>query len=275
MCVSPEISSDIWQFDGDYDIYGQAPTPLFCAEHTVSKTSTARGGQVVNSRRTPGLVSIVVTSWNRKRYIRQCLESLARQTYKNIEIIVVDDGSGDGTQRVIREWKASLPKSQQNHVILVPLPRNIGYSGALTTAMFLARGEFIATQDSDDVSHRDRIRKQVRYLQKHRSKGLVGTNYRVVHHGKIDPTNPNWLAYGSSEISKAYARGAHCITCGSLLFRGALFDKLGGLTRRINGAEDYEFVAKIHSNGTRMANLRDVLYYIRRHSEQRSRKFYR
>lgn len=225
-------------------------------------------------RRQRGLVSIVVTSWNRKRYIRQCLQGIAAQTYKDIEVIIVDDGSTDGTQSLIRQWAKQLGHRFQNRVIFAPMPRNMGYSGALTTAMFMARGEFIATHDSDDFSHPDRIRRQVNFMRSHPKIGLVGCNYRIVRHGKVLKLNPGWLSYGPEKVRETYQRGGHCITCGSLLFRAKLFDRLGGLNRSIEGAEDYEFVARLNKMGVRMDNLRDVLYYVRQHDQQISIKYY-
>jgi glycosyltransferase involved in cell wall biosynthesis len=229
----------------------------------------------VKSRRRSGLVSIVVTSWNRKKYIHACLKGLAKQTYKNIEVIIVDDGSVDGTPGLIQRWKSSLPSQLKSRVCILTLPRNTGYSGALTTAMFMARGEFIATHDSDDFSHRDRIRRQVLYLRSHPKIGLVGTNYKVIRNGKVYDPKPQWLVFGAHNVRRSYARGAHCITCGSLLFRGSIFDRLGGLNRHMDGAEDYEFVARFSSHGVKMDNLHDVLYYVRQHATQRSRRFYR
>lgn len=127
-----------------------------------------------------GLVSVVVTSWNRRALILQCLDSLSKQTYPNIEIIIVDDASNDGTQQVIRTWKKGLPSGKRARVHVVTLPRNTGYAGALTTGMFLAKGEFIATHDSDDFSHPQRMAQQVRYLRSHPHIGLIGTNYRTL-----------------------------------------------------------------------------------------------
>lgn len=228
----------------------------------------------MSMHRRHGLVSVVVTSWNRRPYILKCLNQLAAQTYPNIEIIIVDDASSDGTQDVIRRWKRQLRPALRSRIVFASMPKNMGYSGAMTTGMFLARGEYIATQDSDDYSHADRISRQVAYLRNHRHIGLIGTNYRVVREGKVIDTNPNWLAYGLHEIRESYGRGAHCITCGSLLFRARLFDKLGGFNHRIDGAEDYEFVARLVDHGVKMDNLPDVLYYIREHSQQRSRTYY-
>lgn len=225
-------------------------------------------------KRTPGLVSVTVTSWNREQYILQCLNGILAQTYMNVEIIVVDDASTDGTQSLIRRWKNGLIPSLQKKVIFVPMPRNLGYSGALTTAMNMARGEFIATHDSDDFSHPDRIRRQVHYMRNHPKIGLIGTNYRIVRGGKVSKLDPGWLAFGHEQVGAKYRNGGHCITCGSLLFRGNLFDKYGGLNRRYDGAEDYEFVARLSKAGVKMDNLRDVLYYVRQHEQQRSIKYY-
>lgn len=225
-------------------------------------------------RRQQGLVSIAVTSWNRRQYIQRCLNGIIAQTYKNIEIIIVDDGSTDGTQALIRRWKNGLNPSLRKRVIFAPMPRNMDYSGALTTAMYLGRGQFIATHDSDDFSHPDRIRRQVNYLRSHPNIGLIGTNYRVVRNGKISKQEPGWLAFGPQKIRSEYRAGGHCITCGSLLFRANLLDKFGGLNRRIKGAEDYEFVARLSKMGVHMDNLHDVLYYVRQHEQQRSLKYY-
>ena len=69
-------------------------------------------------------------------------------------------------------------------------------------------------------------------------------------------------------VKEIYSKGGHCVCFGTLLFQGKLFDKFGGLTRRLKGAEDYEFVTKILSSG--VDNLPEILYYYRHHSEQRS-----
>lgn len=165
--------------------------------------------------RTSGLVSIIVTCHNRRRYIKDCLNSLIRQTYPHLELIIVDD-----------------------------------------------------------ESHPIRIAKQVRYLRHHADIGLVGTAYQVIRKGKPLPIQPTWLRYGPANVHQSYAAGQHCISLGTVLFRGSLFDKFGGLTRRIQGAEDYEFVAKLITQGVRADNIPEVLYFYQRHATQRSNKFY-
>ncbi|MCY0874910.1 MAG: glycosyltransferase family 2 protein [Firmicutes bacterium] len=225
--------------------------------------------------RKSGLVSVIVTAWNRRAYVLDCLRSIVRQTYPHLEIIVVDDGSTDGSPQAIRAWRQSLSPDWQKRVLLIALPRNTGYAGALTAGLFAARGQYIAVQDSDDKSAPQRLEKQVRFLRQHPEVGLVGSDYRVFAGKVIETQKPTWLRYGWKSIRQCYAEGGHCVSLGTALFRASIFDKQGGLTRRVSGAEDYEFIARMINGGMRIDNLNEVLYYIRKHPTQRSKRFYK
>lgn len=221
--------------------------------------------------RIQGLVSVVIPCFNVERYIEPCLDHLIQQSYKNTEIIVVDDCSDDRSVEVIQSWSE---RTGYTELTLLQLPRNVGFSGALTSGFFLARGEYIAIHDADDYSHRDRLLKQVEYLQTHPHIDLVGTNYLAFQDENVDEQTPsNWLSYGE-EIRARYALGDHCVSHPTALFRASAFDQLGGLTRKMNGAEDYEFIAKFIQNDFGVENLADILYFYRLHSKQRSKEFY-
>lgn len=231
----------------------------------------------VSYPRVPGLVSMVTTVYNKLPYVKECLDSILNQTYPSWELIVIDDASTDGSYELVTHWlnqhEAELSGSQG--IYTMRLPRNTGYAGAVTAGMFLAKGEFIAIQDADDLSHPDRLAKQVRYLQEHPHIELLGTNYEVFEDGSPDRRSPaRWLRYGE-QIGRTYAAGGHCICHGTTMFRGELFDRIGGHTRRIEGAEDYEFIAKSIRPGARnVENLTDVLYFYRKHLKQRSRQYF-
>lgn len=225
--------------------------------------------------RIPGLVSIVVTNFNHKSYIAACLDSLNNQSYKNIELIIIDDASTDNSVVEISNWietnKRYFPSEES--IKLVCLPRNTGFASAVTLGFFLSHGEYIAVQDSDDLSHPSRIEKQVDFLQSHKDISVVGTNYASFEEGHFNPKNvKGWLKYGAKEIKETYSRGGHCVSHGTILFRGTLFDKIGGLTRKLDGAEDYEFIIKSLPDG--VDNIPEVLYYYRLHEKQRSKEFY-
>lgn len=221
-------------------------------------------------------VSIVVTNYNNGHYIRACLNSILRQTYKNLELIIVDDSSTDRSIHKIRAWKHSLklPRQTKNRIVIVSLPRNIGFAGAVHTGLFMSRGEFIAMQDADDLSHLERIKKQVQFLRERTDIDVVGSNYSAFETGNFyQQEHPHWLRYGE-EIKQTYQKGGHCVCHGSMLFRSSVFDRVGGHTRKMEGAEDYEFVSQCINHGIGVENIPEILYYYRSHSAQRSRKYY-
>ncbi|MEK4627090.1 glycosyltransferase family 2 protein [Solibacillus sp. FSL R7-0682] len=223
--------------------------------------------------RDEGLVSIVIPCYNAAQYIEDCLNGLLSQTYKNIEVILVNDASIDNTQAIVEQWiENSNPPFP---TILCNLPVNSGFAGALTIGYFMSSGEYIAVNDADDISHPLRLEKQVDFLLKNPDYDLVGTNYRVFNDGQEKDSGKlaDWLGYGEA-IRKIYANGKHCVSHGTILFRGKVFDLLGGPTRRIHGAEDYEFIVKFLNANLKIENLKEVLYYYRNHDQQRSKTFY-
>ena len=222
--------------------------------------------------REEGVVSVVIPCYNASIYIRDCLNGLLYQTYKNIEVILVNDASTDNTMNVVEQWiEDSNPTFP---IILCNLPVNTGFAGALTIGYFMSSGEYIAVNDADDISHPSRFEKQLDFLLKNPDYDLIGTNYQVFNDGdKKRGKEAEWLHYGDA-IRQIYAIGKHCICHGTILFRGKAFDLLGGPTRRITGAEDYEFIVKFLNANLKIDNLRDVLYYYRIHEKQRSKQFY-
>jgi glycosyltransferase involved in cell wall biosynthesis len=229
--------------------------------------------------REKGLVSIIITSFNREKYLKDCLESIFAQTYRDIEIILVDDCSTDKTVEIFYEFQREAIEKRpemKDRMIAISLPRNVGYAGPLTLGMFLSKGEFIAIQDSDDLSHPERIQKQVSYLNANPQYELVGTlfsSFFGYKNGKFSGLRHpvRWIKY-DEEIYKAYEKGEHCICHGTTLFRGSVFDRLGGFTRRLGKEADFEFLQKCIKNGVKANNLPEVLYYYRRHPEQMSKQ---
>ena len=116
------------------------------------------------------LVSIVVPAFNRAGVITETLESIARQTYREIECIVVDDGSADSTVAVVEEWGR---QHAQFNLLLIRLERNAGKCAAVNRGLREAAGEFIMVLDSDDILMPETIDSEVDYLDRHREVGMV------------------------------------------------------------------------------------------------------
>ncbi|MGL4912716.1 MAG: glycosyltransferase, partial [Romboutsia sp.] len=222
-------------------------------------------------KREKDLVSVIVTNYNNENYIRACLDSILNQSYKNIEIVLVNDASTDKSINVINEWiNENQNKINENFIIVIDLPRNVGFSGAVTTGLFACKGEFIAFHDGDDISHVNRIEEQVKYLKNNENLNAVGCDYKVFSDEDLDPVYKlNGIAFGIDDIKDIYAKGGHCVCYGTLLFRGEMFDKVGGLSRNLNLVEDYEYITKLLPFG--IDNLTHKLYYYRTHDNQRSK----
>lgn len=107
----------------------------------------------------PGLVSVIIPVFNSSEFISETIRSVTYQTYKNIEIIVVDDFSVDNSKELVE----SLSKEYSN-IHLVPLQKNSGVAVARNTGINVARGQYIAFLDSDDLWKPNKIQSQIEYM---------------------------------------------------------------------------------------------------------------
>jgi len=114
------------------------------------------------------LVTVLLPVRNGSAHLPAALESIFAQTFRDFELLVIDDGSTDRTPEILRAV-------QDPRLRVVTNPQNIGLVPALNRGLELARGEFVARQDHDDVSLPERLQKQVDYLRAHRECVLVGT----------------------------------------------------------------------------------------------------
>lgn len=107
------------------------------------------------------LVSVIVPLYNAEKYIEETMESILNQTYKNIEIVIVDDGSKDQSSSIVKNLKKKYPEQ-----IKYILQENQGVSVARNTGIENASGEYISFLDSDDLWHPTKIEKQITSMQK-------------------------------------------------------------------------------------------------------------
>ena len=114
------------------------------------------------------LVSVIISSFNMADTLPESIDSILKQTYQNFEIIVVDDGSVDNTDEVLKKYKNN-PKVRILKNVL-----NIGLPMSLNRGILAARGKYIARLDADDTSYPDRLERQVKYMEKHGTDLLGG-----------------------------------------------------------------------------------------------------
>ena len=108
------------------------------------------------------LVSIITPSYNSARFINECVSSVLEQTYANWELIIVDDASDDNSRELIRNIAV-----RDKRIKFVFLTENIGVAGARNIALEKSKGRYIAFLDSDDVWKKEKLSKQVQFMQSH------------------------------------------------------------------------------------------------------------
>ena len=118
------------------------------------------------------LVSVIMPTYNRENTIERAIKSILNQTYKNLELIIVDDGSKDQTIQKIEKIK-------DGRIKLIKLEKNMGANYARNCGLALATGDYITFQDSDDEAYITKIEKQLNYL-KDNKKDIVFCNVRVI-----------------------------------------------------------------------------------------------
>jgi glycosyltransferase involved in cell wall biosynthesis len=117
------------------------------------------------------LVSVCIPSYNHAQYLPYCLDSVLAQTYPNIEVIIIDDGSTDNSLEIAREYAANHPDLIQVHTH--PNGINCGISKTSNLGFSLAKGKYWSGLSSDDALYKDKIEKQVAYLETNPEVGFV------------------------------------------------------------------------------------------------------
>lgn len=107
-----------------------------------------------------GLVSVITPVYNAGKYLDRTLNSVFHQTYKNIEIVLVDDQSKDNSAEIIKEYQKMHPE-----IVYFLQPENKGAGYARNKALELAKGQYVAFLDSDDIWKPEKVEKQVRLLK--------------------------------------------------------------------------------------------------------------
>jgi glycosyltransferase involved in cell wall biosynthesis len=119
----------------------------------------------------PPMVSVVMPVYNSEIYLRTAIESILAQTFRNFELIAIDDGSTDGSASILDDFRR-----QDGRIIILSHLQNQGIVSALNRGLKIARGEYIARMDTDDISLPERFEKQVEFLETHPQVGVLGSD---------------------------------------------------------------------------------------------------
>lgn len=206
------------------------------------------------------LVSVIIPSFNRVDYIDQSIRCVLDQTYPNIELIVVDDGSCDGTFDKIKSYGSKLKLlTHQGHM-------NKGQSASINMGLKYAKGKYIAVLDSDDYWELNKLDIQVSYLEQHPDIGLVYSNgYGVDADGNVlyrcHPSDHREKNEPDMVLMDCYI----ALPVNSLV-RMSVYDEVGGFAEIYRAGQDHDMLIRI-SEVAKLAYLPEFLWYYRRHGD--------
>lgn len=198
-------------------------------------------------------VSVVIPTFNCDRFIRRTVDSALMQTYRDFEVLVVDDGSTDDTRTILAGYGSPVRYIFQE---------NQGASAARNTALESASGEFIAYLDADDLWASDKLAQQVEYLDAHPACGLVHSEVAV-----IDEQDSVVHARFNEETQRSVPQGAclrevlqrsHIQTL-TVVERRTAFDRAGKFDLRLPVAQDYLHWIQVVLEGYEIGYLSEPL----------------
>lgn len=206
------------------------------------------------------LVSVIMPVYNGENFISEAVDSILMQTYKRFELFIVNDCSSDATYEIIEAYKKRFPKK----IHIIHLNKRHGAFGAMNTAMKYIKGEFIAPMDSDDISHPERLQKEVEFMLKNPEIIVVGSFAHIIDK---DGNIVGKKVFGTShqEIYSSFFT-VHPIVHPSCMIRRKMLPKKDKLYRDKFGVNDDYYTFLTLLGRCKFANIPEYLLNYRIHS---------
>lgn len=203
------------------------------------------------------LVSVLTSCYNAAEFLPEAIESILKQTFKDFEFILIDDGSTDNTLDIISGYAA-----KDDRIVIIK-KKNTGLADSLNIGIWKARGELIARMDADDISLPDRLEKQVAYFQKHRDVILLGSGCNEIDkEGRV--VKQHHYPIGHRSLIRCFERDGSPFPHSSVIYKTEVVKRINGYRNRLNGAEDLDLWMRLSSLG-KISCLNVPLVKLRKH----------
>lgn len=214
-----------------------------------------RGNSDGQSKGKSPRISVLMPTFNVAPFVEAAIRSVLSQSYSDIELVIQDDGSDDGTTVILRR----LAAIDDRIVMMTPFPKNRGLIAARNSLLLNARGEFIAWMDADDTCAPQRLALQIAFLEGNPKVGAVGT--------AIEYADENMVAFRVERFTPDPRHQAvHLnICCATIMARRSVARKAGPFRDPFfPGGEDGDWLLRI-ADYAPISNIEDVLYTYRQH----------
>jgi glycosyltransferase involved in cell wall biosynthesis len=204
------------------------------------------------------VVSVLMPVYNSRKYLREAVGSILAQTFRDFELIVVDDGSTDESPGILAEFAEADAR-----VRVISRP-NTGIVGALNDALAAAGGELVARMDADDVAMPERFEKQVAFLRENPQYVLVGSQVMLIDPEGAALCPKRDTQYTHEKIDQGHLEGRWPLVHPTVMVRRAAMVQVGGYRSKYQFLEDTDLFLRLAEVG-KLASLQDILLRYRLH----------
>lgn len=202
------------------------------------------------------LISIVLPVYNGEKYLALALDGVINQTYKNFELIIVNDCSKDSTLQIAQSYAIRDPR-----IKIISNEKNKKLPGSLNIGFRHAQGEFHTWTSDDNIHHPNCLERLLYHLINTQS-DLVYSDYNIIdNNGEFAATNKMGPTEGLIYVNTVGA---------SFLYKKEIFEKLKGYSENLFLIEDYDFWARAVINGFKLKHIDEILYNYRVHPDSLS-----
>ncbi len=222
-------------------------------------------------------VSVLMANYNGDRFLAAAIESILSQSFTDFEMIIVDDGSSDKSALLLASYAR-----KDKRIRAFYLPKNRGLAHALNYGLGFSRGEYVARMDADDLCHRDRLREQISYMDRHAEIHVLGCQYRAINEeGSFCSAEdarrirePLALVLGRCRVAKRVLLGPYPVLHPTIVCRRSTLLSVGGYREIFPIAEDDDlYMRMVALHGGVLDNLQEKLYYYRHYGSSATQRF--
>jgi len=210
------------------------------------------------------MVTVVIPSYNHGKFVAAAVQSILNQTYKNIELLVFDDGSQDDSREILQVLA-------EKHGFYFEPQENMGLTKTLNKALKRARGKYFCMLSSDDIVFPDKLEKQVLFMEKRPDVGLCGGSAIIVDEGGVCDEKQNVFPYSESEFDDVFLMRKKLPHSVTMIARADVLREIGGYDTEI-ALEDIDVWLRVSYAGYKIVCLNDVFAYYRKHPENTYKK---
>jgi glycosyltransferase involved in cell wall biosynthesis len=195
------------------------------------------------------LISVIMSVYNDSKNLRPSIMSILNQDLNNFEFLIMDDGSDDDSYDVLKSF------SNEKRIKIFQNNNNLGLTRSLNILLNESKGQYIARQDSDDISLSSRLSRQLNYIQ-YKNLDVCGSRAIIKGSSKITPKKSYYLPIGITlKIKNPFIHG-------SLILKKSVLDKVNLYDERFTYSQDYKLIKDIKNAGFSMGILKEPLYVL-------------